>query len=146
MGQRIASAASEISVAPPYSRLHRGVRHLFCDSVSFFQVGVLPPPVFLSDLLRARYVVYDNSGNVKPVKGACFSIAEMQENVCVFAAGQGAYGLIAVGQAAVGLIVIAQGGVGKRRSVRVLYPSHTRDSNLSAFCDLSLFCQVSSSP
>ncbi len=49
---------------------------------------------------------------MKPVKGSCFSLAEMQENLCVFAAGQGAYGLIAFGQAAVGLIVIAQGSVG----------------------------------
>jgi hypothetical protein len=91
-------------------------------------------------------VIYDNSGNVKPVKGACFSIADMQENVCVFAAGQGAYGLIAVGQAAVGLIVLAQGGVGKHRSVRVSHRSHTHASNLSALCHSSLFCQVSSSP
>ncbi len=60
-----------------------------------------------------RYVVYDNDGHVKPLKGSCFNLADMQENLCVFAAGQGAYGLICVGQAAVGLLVLAQGSVGK---------------------------------
>lgn len=65
-----------------------------------------------SHISVCRYVIYDNEGRVKPLKGSCFSVAEMQANLCVFAAGQGAYGLIAVGQAAVGLLVIAQGSVG----------------------------------
>jgi hypothetical protein len=75
----------------------------------------LPTAAHASPFSACRYVIYDSEGRVKPVKGSCFSLAEMQENLCVFAAGQGAYGLIAFGQAAVGLIVIAQGSVGMQR-------------------------------
>jgi hypothetical protein len=98
----------------------------FATAYVFFKYASPRRPISPAAHLSSRYVVYDNEGRVKPMKGSCFNLADMQENICVFAAGQGAYGLIAVGQAAVGLVVLAQGGVGTyRQSVALLYHTFT---------------------
>jgi hypothetical protein len=98
----------------------------FATAYVFFKYASPCRPISPTAHLSSRYVVYDNEGRVKPMKGSCFNLADMQENICVFAAGQGAYGLIAVGQAAVGLVVLAQGGVGTyRQSVALLYHTFT---------------------
>lgn len=57
-------------------------------------------------------VLFDDKGNRKPFKGACFETSDMDNNICFFSAGQFAYGIIAFGQLNVGLVSIGQCSVG----------------------------------
>ena len=115
----------------------------FATAYVFFKYASPCRPISPTAHVPSRYVVYDNDGHVKPLKGSCFNLADMQENICVFAAGQGAYGLIAVGQAAVGLVVLAQGGVGAYHQIVAVLLSHFHTSLFSTLLSLQASSSLS---
>ena len=163
MGELFAQTAAESRLAPLHPCLHHSLGCLLRNGLCLLQVRVALPshlshcyiymqtphiwlgsrPISPTAHVSSRYVVYDNDGHVKPLKGSCFNLADMQENICVFAAGQGAYGLIAVGQAAVGLVVLAQGGVGAYHQIVAVLLSHFHTSLFSALLSLQASSSLS---